>query len=79
VEILPDAEVATRLAIDVAQVRCDVDPERIETAVEECVQPYYRGSSHSYPSSHWSSAGGASGVAKYRDPSDTGDHEGGWD
>jgi len=78
VEILPDAEVAARLGLDEDLVRCDVDPDRIEEAVEECVQPYYRSTSNTYPSSSWSSAGGASGVVKYRDPYPTGDDDGGW-
>jgi hypothetical protein len=80
VEILPDAEVAARLAIDdVDLVRCDVDPDRIETAVEECVQPYLRSSAHIYPISTWSSASGTKGVTKYRDPYDRGGNDGGWD
>ena len=79
VEILPDAEVAARLAIDVDLVRCDVDQDRIETAIEECLQPYYGGTSYAYPNSYWSSEGGSNRVAKYRDPYDTGDIDGGWD
>jgi len=79
VEILPDAEVAARLGLDVDLVRCDVDPDRIETTVEECVQPYYRGTAHTYPVSYWSSGGGSNGVSRYRDPYEAEDIDSRWD
>jgi hypothetical protein len=78
VEILPDAEVAARLAVDVALVQCDVDQERIEAAVEECVLPYGRSTSYAYPSTTWSSVGGARGAGSYHDPYAKSGSGGGW-
>jgi hypothetical protein len=43
------------------------------------LQPYHGGTSYAYPNSYWSSEGGSNRVAKYRDPYDTGDIDGGWD
>jgi hypothetical protein len=80
VAVLPDAEVADRLGIDVSLVRCDVDKDRIDKTVLECVQPYYP-ASYSYSYSYSSSANESNGTSTYRDPYeiDTGEIDGGWD
>jgi hypothetical protein len=76
VEILPDTEVAARLAMDVDLVRCDVDRDRIAASVEECVHPFGGGTTCTCPNSYWSSDGGAGGVIKCRDPNATGAADG---
>jgi hypothetical protein len=86
VEVVPDAEVADRLGIDVSLVRCDVDQERIDETVKDCVQAYHPAttysSSYSYTSSgHVSNGNGSNGTSRSRDSYeiDIDDIDGGWE